>query len=145
MVLKDNMYIYFSCLHVYLFLLLMISLLYGITSATGCIIYYYHACIIIVYITASFILPLTRSLSDDPGFACPDWRSTYRSIRECLGVTSELPHRTIPRYLGALFLLSYLSPFFISVMIADPFLQVFLYLFHAGTHDYMEVMYCTEA
>ena len=23
------------------------------------------------YITASFILPLTRSLSDDPGFACP--------------------------------------------------------------------------
>jgi len=26
----------------------------------------------IVCITASFILPLTRSLSDDPGFACPD-------------------------------------------------------------------------
>ena len=52
---------------------------------------------------------------------------------------------TIPRYLGALFPLSYLSLLFISVMIADLFLQVFLYLFHAGTHVYMEVMYCTEA
>jgi len=48
MVLKDDMYIYFYCLHVYLFLLLMIfflygimltiSLLYGITSTTTCII-----------------------------------------------------------------------------------------------------------
>ena len=51
----------------------------------------------------------------------------------------------IHRYLSNLFLLSYLSLFFISVMIADLFLQVFLYLFHAGPHDYMEVMYCTEA
>ena len=31
--------------------------------------------IIIVLVFASFILPLTRSLSDDPGFACPGWRS----------------------------------------------------------------------
>jgi len=52
---------------------------------------------------------------------------------------------TMPRYLGALFPLSYLSLFVISVMIADLFLQVFLYLFHAGTHVYMEVIYCTEA
>ena len=49
---------------------------------------------------------------------------------------------TIPRYLGALFPLSYLSSFFISVMITDLFLQVFLYLFHAGTHVYIS---CTEA
>jgi len=75
MVLKDDMFIYFSCLHVYMYLLLITSLLYGITSPTLCIIYYYRACITIVYITASFILPLTRSLSDDPGFACPGLRS----------------------------------------------------------------------
>jgi len=35
----------------------------------------YRACSIIVYITASFILPLTRSLTDDPEFACSGWRS----------------------------------------------------------------------
>ena len=52
---------------------------------------------------------------------------------------------TIPRHLCALFPLSYLSPFFIFVMIADLFLQVFLYLFHAGTQVYMEIIYCTEA
>ena len=52
----------------------------------------------------------------------------------------ETPHR----YLYDLLLLSYLSLFFIFV-ITNLFLQVFLYLFHAGTHDYMEVMYCTEA
>jgi len=46
--------------------------------------------VLLLYNIASFILPLTRSLSDDPGFACPDWRSVYR---ECLGVTSEFPHR----------------------------------------------------
>jgi len=40
---------------------------------------------------------------------------------------------TIPRYLGALFPLSYLSLFFLSVMITHLFLQVFLYLFPAGT------------
>ena len=56
-------------------LLLIIYLWYGITTITSCIIYYYRACIILVSITASFILPLTRSLSDDPGFACPGWRS----------------------------------------------------------------------
>ena len=61
--------------HVYILLLLIIYLLYGITRTTSCIIYMYRACIIIVYITASFILPLTRSHSDDPGFACPGWRS----------------------------------------------------------------------
>ena len=47
---------------------------------------------------------------------------------------------TLHRYLYDLFLLSYLSLLFIAVMIADLFLQVFLYLFHAGTHDYMEVL-----
>ena len=71
----DDMFISFYCLHVYIFLLLLICLLYGITISPSCIIYYYRACITIVYITASFILPLTRSLSDDPGFACPGWRS----------------------------------------------------------------------
>jgi len=39
------------------------------------LLYYYCACITILHITASFILPLTRSLSDNPGFACPGWRS----------------------------------------------------------------------
>ena len=52
---------------------------------------------------------------------------------------------SLHRYLYDLFLLSYLSLFFISVVIADLLLQVFLYLFHAGPHDYMEAMYCTEA
>jgi len=39
------------------------------------VLYYYRVCITIVDITASFILPLTRLLSDDPGFACSGWRS----------------------------------------------------------------------
>jgi len=86
MVLNDTMFIYFHCLHVDIFLLLIICLLNSITSTTTCIIYMYHACSTIVYITVSFILPLTRSLSDDPRFACPDWRFAYRSIREYLGV-----------------------------------------------------------
>ena len=129
-----------------IFLLLHICLLYGITSTTSCIIYSYHVCIIIVSITASFILPLTRSLSDDPGFACPDLeiRGTVVS-----GSTLESHRRflsgTIHRYLEHLVLLSYLFPFIISVMIADLFLQVFLYCFHAGPHVYMEGMYCIEA
>jgi len=38
-------------------------------------IIYYRDCTIVVYIIVSFILSLTRSLSDDPGFACPGWRS----------------------------------------------------------------------
>ena len=47
---------------------------------------WYHYYIIMYYILLScryyyrtyysfFILPLTRSLSDDPGFVCPGWRS----------------------------------------------------------------------
>ena len=51
---------------------------------------------------------------------------------------------TMHRYLGDLLLLSYLSLFFISVMIANPFLQVFLYLFNAGTLVYLEAISCTE-
>jgi len=52
---------------------------------------------------------------------------------------------TMSRYLGALFPLSYLSLFVKSVMIANLLLQVFVYLFHAGTQVYIEVIYCTEA
>ena len=39
------------------------------------IYYYYRDYITIIYITAFFILSLTRSLSDDPGFVCSGWRS----------------------------------------------------------------------
>ena len=131
------MFIYFYYLYIFI---------YGITSPTSCTIYYYRARITIVSITASFILPLTRSLSDDPGFACPDWRSEIPFAESALESHGNFLIGTIHRYLGHLFLLSYLSLLlFISVMIADLFLQVFLYLFHAGTHDYMEVMYCNEA
>jgi len=51
----------------------------------------------------------------------------------------------IHRYLVDSFQLSYLSLFLIFVMIADLFLQVFLYYFHAGPRIYMEVLYCIEA
>ena len=60
--------IYYCCL---LYAYYMISLL----QHHVLYIYYYRVCITIVYITASFILPLTRSLSNDPEFACPGWRS----------------------------------------------------------------------
>ena len=59
---------------IFISLLLIKCLLYGITGIDLCIISYYRACISIVHITASFILPLTRSLSDDPRFASPGWR-----------------------------------------------------------------------
>ena len=52
---------------------------------------------------------------------------------------------TIPRYFSILFPLSCLSSSFISVMITDPLLQVFLYLYHAGPQVFMEIMYCIEA
>ena len=52
---------------------------------------------------------------------------------------------TIPRYFSILFSLSLLFSSFISVMITDPLLQVFLYLSHAGPQVFMEVMYCIEA
>ena len=59
----------------------------------------------------SFILPLTRSLSDDPGFACPDLRSEISLYQ----IFSEISLRRHPfqilRYLCDLFLLSYLSLF----------------------------------
>ena len=85
-----------------------------------------------------------RSLSDDPGFACPDLEIRVTVVAEsALEPHSRFLIGAIHRYLGQLFLLSYLSPFFLSV--TDLFLQVFLYCFHAGPHIYMEVMYCTEA
>ena len=52
---------------------------------------------------------------------------------------------TLYRYLGDfIFVISFI-PVFISVMITNPFLQVFLYLFPAGTIMSMEVIPCTEA
>ena len=111
-----------------------------------CLIYYYRACITIVHIIASFILSLTRSLSDDPGFACPGWRSelSYYPIF-LLDSHRRLIIETLHRYLCDLFLLSYLSLFFLSVMITNLFLQVFLYLITAGTLVYMEAIFSTEA
>jgi len=62
-----------------IFLLLIKCLLYGITDTESCIIYYYRACIIIVHITASFILSLTRSLSDDLSLRAQVGDSGFRS------------------------------------------------------------------
>jgi len=84
MVLKDDMFIYLYC---FLYAYDIISLVPHYVSYISIVL------VLLLYIIASFILSLTRSLSDDPGFACPDWRSAYRSIREDHGVTSELPHR----------------------------------------------------
>ena len=96
MILKYDMFI---------FLPLIICLLYGITVIESCIIYYYRVCITIVYITASFILPLTRSLSDDPGFACPGWRFEVSYCQTChwfhIGDLSPI------RFIGILILLSF--------------------------------------
>ena len=58
---------------------------------------------------------------------------------------SRLVLETIHRYLCDLFMLSCLSLFFLSVMITNLSLQVFLYLFPAGTLIHMEVISCTEA
>jgi len=108
--------------HVYIFLLLIICLLYGITNTTSCIIYYYRVCITIVYITSSFILPLTRSLSDDPGFACPGWRSELSFWSESpYGSHRRLIIETIHRYLCALFLLSPLFLYFYLLWSLTPF------------------------
>ena len=69
----------------------------------------------------------------------------YRLIRQCLGVIQEIPHRDYAQVsLGFISVILFI-PVFISVMITNLFLQVFLYLFPAGTLVYMEAMSCTEA
>ena len=132
--------------------MLIICLGFSITITTTCIIYYYCACITIIHIIASFILPLTRSLSDDPGFACPGWRSElpyYQIVpRSHIGdSSSRLFIGILVIYFCYLIYPSVISfiPVFISVMITNLFLQVFLYLFPAGTIMSMEVIPCTEA
>ena len=99
----------------FIFLLFIICLLYDITVTESCIIYYYRICITIVYITASFILPLTRSLSDDPEFACPGWRFEISYCQTChwihIGDLSPI------RFIGILVLLSY----FLAIMLTDLF------------------------
>ena len=125
--------------------MLIICLLYGITNTKSCIIYYYLACITIVHITASFILPLTRSLSDDPEFACPGWRSELSSCQIFHWIHIVIVIDVIPRYLYYLIFNSFYFHISISIMITNPFLQVFLYLLNAGTLVYMEAISCTEA
>ena len=92
-------------------LYISICLFYGIINTSSCIIYHYRACITIIDISTSFILPLTRSLSDDPGFACPGWISelSYCPIVYC--AHRRLLIETLHRYLYDLLLLSYLSLF----------------------------------
>jgi len=51
----------------------LLEYLYIIIVKLTCIIYY-RDCTILVYIIAFFILSLSRSLSDNSGFACPSWR-----------------------------------------------------------------------
>ena len=125
--------------------MLIICLGYGITITTACIIYYYCACITIVHIIASFILPLTRSLSDDPEFARPGWRSQILSCQTFHWIHIGLVIDVIPRYLYYLVFSSLYFHISISIMIPNSFLQVFLYFFNAGTLVYMEVISCTEA
>ena len=103
----------------------------------------YRACITIIYITASFLLPLTRSLSDDPGFACPGWRSElpYYQIVPWSHIGDSLSRPFIDIFIFVP--VSSFIPIFLSVMIANLFLQVFLNLFHAGTLMNIEVISCT--
>ena len=124
--------------------MLIICLGYGITNTTSCIIYYYRACITTVHITASFILPLTRSLSDDPGFACPGWRSelSYCQIVHWIHIGDSSSRPFIGIFVICFCYLIYPC---LSVMITNLFLQVFLYLFPAGTLINVEVISCTKA
>ena len=136
MILKYDMFI---------FLLLIICLLYGITVTESCIIYYYRVCITIVYITASFILPLTRSLSDDPGFACPGWRSelSYCQIVHWIHIGDSSSRPFIGIFVIYFCYLIY--PCFHICYDHWPLLQVFLYLFSAEIIVYIICIPCTEA
>jgi len=137
MVLKENMFIYFYC---FVYAYYMVPLL------SHLVLYISIMFVVLLYILLppSFYHSLGRFLTTlglraqigDPRTVVPE--SALESHRRFL-------IGTIHRYLCILFLLSYFSQFFLSVMITNLFLQVFLYLFHAGTHVYLEVIYCTEA
>ena len=132
-----------TCLYI---LLLIIWLLYGITIqhyvlyiiiVLVLLLYillppsFYHS---IVYITASFILPLTRSLSDDPGFVCPDWRSELPYYQ--IAPWSHLGDSSSALFIGILVIYFFylICPYFSYLLWSlTLFLQVFLYLFPAGT------------
>ena len=137
MELKDNMSIYFYC---------FLSTYYIISLVQPHVLYISIVLVLLLYILLppSFYHSLGRFLTT------LGLRAQIGDLRTVVSESTLDSHQrfligTIPRYLSNLFSLSYLSLFFISVMIADLFLQVFLYLFHAGTHVYMDVMYCTEA
>ena len=74
-----------------------------------------------IYITASSILSLTRSLSDDTGFACPGWRFEISYCQIChwfhIGDLSPI------RFISILILLSYflICPCSLSIMLTDLF------------------------
>ena len=136
-VLKDNMFIYFYCF-VYA---------YHMVSLVQQHVLYIHILLVLlsyVLLSPSFYHSLGHFLTTLGLRARLEIRVT-----EVSESTMESHRRfligTFHRYLGDLFLLSYLSLSFISVMIANLFLQVFLYLFHAGTQVLMEIIYCTEA
>jgi len=75
------------------------------------VLYYYRACITIVHIVVSFIFSLTRSLSDDSGFACLGWRSKISLYQIFFEILLRPSPFLIYRYLCDLFLLSYFSLF----------------------------------
>ena len=145
MVIKDDMFLYLHCFHVYLVLLFIYSY-YMISLVQPHVLYISIVLVLLLYILLppSFYHSLGRFLTT------LGLRAQIGDPRTVVSESTLESHRsfrigTIPRYLGIFFSLSYLSPFFISVMIADLFLQVFLYCFHAGPQIYMEVLYCTEA
>ena len=92
MVLKDNLFIYFYCLHVYV-------LLYTYYMVSVSLLQHHVVYIIIVLVVLSYILlppsfyhSLGRFLTT-LGLRAQVGDPSYRSIRECLGVTWEIPHR----------------------------------------------------
>jgi len=129
---------------IFLFLLLLKFLLYGITDTQTRIIYYSRACITIVYITVSFILPLIRSLLTILGLRAQVGDPRYCIVRYFIGFT-RLVIETIHKYLYYLVFSSLFFHISISIMITNPFLQLLLYLFNAGILVYMEAISCTEA
>ena len=133
MVLKDDLFIYFYCLHDYIFLLLLIYF-DMVSLVQQHVLYISIMLVILLYLLLppSFYHSLGRFLTT------LGLRAQIENPRTVVSESALESHRrflieTLHRYLYDLLLLSYLSLFFLSVMVTHLFLQVFLYLFPAGT------------
>ena len=93
MVLKVDLFIYLHCFYVSLFLLFIYPY-YMASLVQPHVLYIIIVLVLLLYILLppSFYHSLGRFLTT-LGLHAQIWRSAYRSIREYLGATSELPHR----------------------------------------------------